>query len=77
MMRRRRLEKLTSGVEEENLGPLEATINNLSKQIGAKTEGNESLQRQWLQDQTFLVEAANVLERNTEKVRAVSVHELR
>ncbi len=31
-----RYEKLTAGVEEENMGPLEATIRNLSKQIAAK-----------------------------------------
>ncbi len=30
-----RLEKLTSGVEEENMGPLEATIRNLSKGIAS------------------------------------------
>jgi hypothetical protein len=63
-----RYEKLTAGVEEENLGPLEATINNLTKQIAAKTEASDALQRQWLQDQTMLVEAANNLEMKTEKV---------
>lgn len=62
---------MTAGVEEENLGPLEATINNLAKQIAAKTEASDALQRQWLQDQTMLVEAANDLELKTEKVGAI------
>lgn len=64
-----RLEKLTSGQEEENLGPLEATIKNLTKQIAAKAESSEALQRQWLQDQTLLVDAVNDVESKTEKVR--------
>ncbi len=64
-----RYEKLTAGVEEENMGPLEATIRNLSKQIAAKVESSEHLQQEWLRDQTTMVAVANVVEEQVEKVR--------
>ena len=70
----RRLDKLTAGVEEENLGPLEATVRNLSKQITAKAEASDALQHTWLQDQTTLVEAADDVEIKTSKVRRVCCH---
>lgn len=63
-----RYEKLTAGVEEENMGPLEATIRNLSKQIAAKVESSERLQQEWLRDQTTMVAVANVVEEQVEKV---------
>ena len=50
------------------MGPLEATVKNLSKQISAKQESSERLQREWLADQTLLVAVANVVEEQTEKV---------
>ncbi len=52
------------------MGPLEATIKNLSKQISSKIEASERLQREWLADQTLLVNVANVVEDQTEKARA-------
>jgi hypothetical protein len=64
----RRFEKLTVGQEDENMGPLEATIRNLSKTISSKIETSEQLQREWLSDQTQLVSVANVVEDKTEKV---------
>eukprot|EP01063_Lacrimia_lanifica_P035963 TRINITY_DN699_c0_g1_i1.p1 TRINITY_DN699_c0_g1~~TRINITY_DN699_c0_g1_i1.p1 ORF type:complete len:897 (+),score=492.25 TRINITY_DN699_c0_g1_i1:69-2759(+) len=39
----------------EGVGPLEATINNLSKSITAKSVENDSLQRDWIRAQTELV----------------------
>ena len=39
----------------EGVGPLEATINNLSKAITAKSVENDSLQRDWIRSQTELV----------------------
>ena len=45
------------------MGPLEATIRNLSKQIAAKVESSE-----WLRDQTTMVAVANVVEEQVEKV---------
>lgn len=66
----RKYEKLTAGQEEENLGPLEATIKNLTKQISAKADSSDALQHQWLQDQTVLVEAVGDVEKKTSKVCA-------
>eukprot|EP01059_Diplonema_ambulator_P009430 TRINITY_DN19294_c0_g1_i3.p1 TRINITY_DN19294_c0_g1~~TRINITY_DN19294_c0_g1_i3.p1 ORF type:complete len:938 (+),score=464.52 TRINITY_DN19294_c0_g1_i3:134-2815(+) len=39
----------------EGVGPLEATINNLSKSITARSLENDSLQRDWIRAQTELV----------------------
>ena len=39
----------------EGVGPLEATINNLSKAITSKSVENDSLQRDWIRAQTELV----------------------
>eukprot|EP01062_Namystynia_karyoxenos_P000026 TRINITY_DN10007_c1_g1_i1.p1 TRINITY_DN10007_c1_g1~~TRINITY_DN10007_c1_g1_i1.p1 ORF type:complete len:929 (+),score=518.09 TRINITY_DN10007_c1_g1_i1:98-2788(+) len=39
----------------EGVGPLEATINNLSKAITAKSAENDALQRDWIKAQTELV----------------------
>ncbi|KAJ9443386.1 Coiled-coil domain-containing protein 40-like protein [Diplonema papillatum] len=39
----------------EGVGPLEATINNLSKAITAKSVENDALQRDWIRSQTELV----------------------
>ncbi len=50
------------------MGPLEATIRNLSKQIAAKVESSERLQQEWLRDQTTMVAVANVVEEQVEKV---------
>lgn len=48
-------ERLTANQTEENMGPLEATIHNLTREIGRKgTEGKE-LQRRWVGFQSELV----------------------
>ena len=39
----------------EGVGPLEATINNLSKAITSKSSENDTLQRDWIKSQTELV----------------------
>jgi chromosome segregation ATPase len=51
----RKLGAMTSGVEEENLGPLEATIHNMQKEIERMRSESAELQRQWLQGQINLV----------------------
>jgi len=51
----RKLEALTKDVVDENTGPLEATIKNLTKLVGKKDAEIAELQRQWLVDQTLLV----------------------
>jgi chromosome segregation ATPase len=58
------------GGEGPLLGPLEATIKALRKDIGALADDAVQLQRDWLRDQTLLVDTAveteEVLERNHE-----------
>merc|ERR1711959_268910 len=44
----KRYEALTSGTEEENMGPLEATIHNYTKEIGKKTDECGELKRTWM-----------------------------
>merc|ERR1711998_168327 len=51
----KRYEALTSGTEEENMGPLEATIHNTTKEIAKKTEECTEYKRQWMRHQTELV----------------------
>eukprot|EP00879_Flechtneria_rotunda_P033179 GHRR01036724.1.p1 GENE.GHRR01036724.1~~GHRR01036724.1.p1 ORF type:complete len:546 (+),score=242.57 GHRR01036724.1:177-1814(+) len=52
----RKLEKLVAAQPEAiNTGPLEATINNLGKEIDAKGKEGQDLQRRWIAKQTELV----------------------
>merc|ERR1712188_106434 len=51
----KRYEALTSGTEEENMGPLEATIHNTTKEIAKKTDDCCELKRTWMKHQTELV----------------------
>merc|ERR1711998_384470 len=55
----KRYEALTSGTEEENMGPLEATIHNFQKEIGKKTEECTELKRVWMKHQTELVQVSS------------------
>lgn len=48
-----------SDLQGEHVGPLEATINSLSKAITAKSSENESLQQEWIRLQTELVTYKN------------------
>jgi chromosome segregation ATPase len=51
-----------------NMGPLEAEVHNLRKQIDSIREDSEALQRRWLTDQTTLVEATNESEVKLTKI---------
>lgn len=51
----KRYEALTSGTEEENMGPLEATIHSQTKEITTKTDECSELKRTWMRHQTELV----------------------
>merc|ERR1711959_338464 len=51
----KRYEALTSGTEEENMGPLEATIHNTTKEINQKADECADYKRQWMRHQTELV----------------------
>lgn len=65
----RKYEQMLDGVEEEeHLGPLEATIKNLEKEIGAMDEGARVLQTEWITNQTKLINAIDETEKfGTEK----------
>eukprot|EP00741_Cyanophora_paradoxa_P005130 tig00000863_g4972.t1 len=55
----RRLDQLLSNMEDENLGPLEATIHNLSKSIVSKQQECIDMQRAWINEQNDLVQLQN------------------
>eukprot|EP00904_Undaria_pinnatifida_P003878 jgi/Undpi1/13491/HiC_scaffold_8.g03150.m1 len=64
----RQYEKLRETAEEpENMGPLEASVKNLQKEIAALSEENSRLKHTWLTDQTQLVSSAVETERLAEK----------
>eukprot|EP00906_Rhabdomonas_costata_P029190 RCo041213 len=52
----------------EGVGPLEATINNLSKSIAQKSNENDQLQRDWIKAQTELVNTKNYTSKLTESI---------
>jgi chromosome segregation ATPase len=67
----RKYEKLMESAEEpESMGPLEATIRNVKKQIDAIQSESTRLKQEWLKSQTQLVHAAaeadEILERTVE-----------
>lgn len=64
----KQLEKLTSGKVEENLGPLEATISQLTRDIGGKNGEGKELQRRWVALQTELVTTVAETNALTEKL---------
>lgn len=52
----------------EHVGPLEATINSLSKAIAEKVNENEALQQEWIKLQTELVNCKNTANDVNEKI---------
>ena len=58
----RKYEQLTANTEDENHGPLEATIKNMEKQLTNTKAENQEIQRDWLQSQTQLVSVTANLE---------------
>ncbi|GBG33193.1 Coiled-coil domain-containing protein 40 [Hondaea fermentalgiana] len=68
----RKLEVMAANQEgPENLGPLEATIKNLTKETTALSAQNRELERTWLKLQTEFVQVVNEMEQET-----TTVHEL-
>eukprot|EP00854_Cymbomonas_tetramitiformis_P019643 gene19643-23495_t len=55
----RQYDKLTANMEDENTGPLEATISNLLREINNKAVEGKDLQRRWVGFQTELVSLIN------------------
>jgi len=68
----RAYEKLTANMEDEDTGPLEATIKNLKREINQKTVEGKHLQKRWITVQTQLV--ALQMENNTAKERVQRLH---
>lgn len=62
-------DKLTAAVVDENMGPLEATIANITKEIVAKSAEAKDLQRAWVTCQTELVGLINDNNGLAEKVQ--------
>ena len=65
----RQYDRLTSNVEDENLGPLEATIANITREIGSKVHESKELQRQWIVIQMELVTLQNENNALAEKIQ--------
>lgn len=65
----RKYDQLTQGHEDTNMGPLEATIHNLQKEIAVVETDNNELQQLWLKDQTILVNVSNDAENIGNDVR--------
>ena len=68
----RKYETLTKGVEDEDSGPLEATIANLKKNLEANQAESIELQREWLASQTALVNATAEKEAVTDKIQELN-----
>eukprot|EP00002_Diphylleia_rotans_P014385 TRINITY_DN2803_c0_g1_i1.p1 TRINITY_DN2803_c0_g1~~TRINITY_DN2803_c0_g1_i1.p1 ORF type:complete len:457 (+),score=132.45 TRINITY_DN2803_c0_g1_i1:173-1543(+) len=66
----KKFDQLVSNMEDENLGPLEATIHNLTKSIMGTEQECSNLQHNWIKRQTELVDLINEgnsqVERNAE-----------
>ncbi|DAZ94275.1 TPA: hypothetical protein N0F65_010872 [Lagenidium giganteum] len=75
----KKYEQLVSKMEDENTGPLEATIKNLTKATAQVRNQNLEKQKEWLQTQTALVylsaESQEVSEKNQELKSKTSVLE--
>ncbi|OQS03730.1 hypothetical protein THRCLA_21084 [Thraustotheca clavata] len=75
----KKYEQLVSNMEDENTGPLEATIKNIKKETTQRKKENVELQREWLQIQTSLVnltaESEDIREKNQELKSKTSILE--
>ncbi|CAM9386456.1 unnamed protein product [Ascophyllum nodosum] len=74
----RQYEKLRETIEQpESMGPLEASVKTLQKEIAALGEENSKLKHEWLSDQTRLVysvtETENLTDKNGELRARVSI----
>ena len=71
----RKYDALVSNLEDENTGPLEATIHNLGKEISQQVRQAAELQRIWIRSQTELVEKQGQLEVLESQVRELNAQE--
>ncbi|GMH42071.1 hypothetical protein BSKO_09990 [Bryopsis sp. KO-2023] len=68
----RRYEKLTADLEDESTGPLEATINNLQREIQRKGVEAQELQRRWIGFQMELVTLQNENNKLSESISTLN-----
>lgn len=71
----RKLQQLTANKTDENTGPLEATIHNLSKEIIGKVKETQELQKDWIRAQTQLVQVAAETQQQESKVEELQARE--
>lgn len=57
----RQLAELSKNGEDENSGPLEAKKNNIEKEINEMEETITQIQKEWIANQTELIEQQNTL----------------
>ena len=67
-----RYEQLTANSVDENLGPAEATLYNMKRELEAAQQQREELQRRWLKRQRRLVDVTSQTEEAQVKVRALT-----
>ena len=65
----RKYDALTSNVEDENTGPLEATIHNLQKNMHAVTEEINTMQHRWVKNQSDFVASVNTEMSQRDKIQ--------
>ena len=65
----RKYDALTANQEDENTGPLEATIYNLGKSISGKNAENSEMQKKWITQQTELVGIMNESSKKSEHLQ--------
>ncbi|KAK9821181.1 hypothetical protein WJX74_006086 [Apatococcus lobatus] len=70
VMLNRKYEKLVANMEPgEHVGPLEATINNLIREIARKGDENRDLQRRWMSQQLELIGLQTAAARDAEALQ--------
>eukprot|EP01083_Nonionella_stella_P004551 13184_1 len=67
----KKYDTLTRGVEEENTGPLEATIKNITKEISDVLMDSSEAQRSWIDGQTELVQLVNTKESRNQEIHEI------
>jgi chromosome segregation ATPase len=65
----KKYDQLVSNLKDENMGPLEATIHNLTNEISAKARACSELQYYWLRSQTELVNLNKEIEKQAEVIQ--------
>jgi len=68
----KKYEQLVANKQDENTGPLEATIKNLNKEISAVVSEMGDLSREWIKSQTMLVQLVSDTTQETQAVKELS-----